>query len=138
MLELIVRFQITGEFDPAQITSALGVTASETWRKGDVVLNTKMRHRTNGWRLMSGLGSGAGLEEQTKAILKKLEPGWNELQKLCSTLEAELSCVIYTSGYRPTIHFDSAVIQQMASIAGRIDVDLYVMPDDGDQEDYKV
>lgn len=137
MLKLIVRFQITGDFDPDQMTSALGVAASETWRKGDVVLNTTLRHRTDGWRLTSGLGSGTGLEEQTKAILKKLEPGWNELKKFCSTLEAELSCVIYTSGYRPAIHFDSAVIQRMASIAGRIDVDLYVMPD-GDQEDYQV
>ncbi len=138
MIELIVRFRLTGEFDPDQITSDLGIPPSETWRKGDFVRSTIICRETDGWCLNSALGKTAGLEQQTKAILKMFEPSWTKLEKFCSTLNAELSCSIYTSGYRPSIHFDTAVVQRMASINGTIDVDLYIMPADGDEEDYRV
>jgi hypothetical protein len=133
MLETLVRFRLTGEFEPDAITQALGLQPTQTWRKDELVPKTIIRRESDGWLIDSGMGKNAWLNEQVTALFKKLEPSWSALEKICSHTQADLSCVIYTSGDRPGIWFEADTVRRLASLNAFIDVDLYVLPGEDDQ-----
>ena len=65
--------------------------------------------------------------------------GWRHCHFKYTDDHRRTSCIATVdSGYRPAIPFDSWVVSRLASINASIDVDLYVLPNDGDEHDYRI
>lgn len=130
--EVYATFTVTGSnFDPADITAKVGVQPTKTWFQGDLISPTaKIRYQHNGWSLKSSLQGSDELGDHVKALLEQLQMGWQPLTEICADCEAEISCVIYTAGDRPAIHFDRVILDQLDQLNAAIDVDLYVVPEE--------
>ena len=125
--EISASFTLTGEFDPEEITTKVGIIPSETWKIGELIHpKGTIRHNKNGWSLKSKLET-AELEDHVRYVLEQLQPGWEPLAQLCTQHDAEIDCVIYVNGQVPAIHFDKRIIDRVDKLNAEIDVDLYIL-----------
>src|SRR5947207_9065115 len=120
---------LTGSgYDPDEITQQVGVTPTDTWRLGERIQNTALRHKHDGWSFSTGLQESFDLSQQVRTLLDQLQPYFAALTNCCRrwSLEAEIECVIYAEGQIPAIHFDPDDVKRIAELGAEIDVDLYV------------
>ncbi|MGV0025828.1 DUF4279 domain-containing protein [Phormidesmis priestleyi] len=131
--EISASFTLTGlDFEPEEITAKTGITPTKTWVKGDLIHpKAKIQQEHNGWSLQSKLEKSADLQDHVQSVLEQLKPGWRSLIEICSHHFAEIDCVIYTSGQIPAIHFDKAIVEQISKLNAEIDVDLYILLEQG-------
>ncbi|EAZ90382.1 DUF4279 domain-containing protein, partial [Crocosphaera chwakensis] len=73
-----------------------------------------------------------------KSLFKQLQPVWNIVQEIGHNYDIEISCVIYTDGEVPSIHFDQEIINKSHQINAEIDVDLYILPDNTIENEQKI
>lgn len=138
--EILTEFTLTGiGFDPDEVTTLLGIKPTETWRLGDLIQNTFLHHKHDGWCLSTGQEeldeqNSIDVPRQVRFIFEQLQPYTSKLKDVCARfrLDVELTCVVYIEGDRPAIHFDSDVVRWLAELNAEIDVDLYVLPDPED------
>lgn len=130
--EVIVRLKIVSDLrTPEEITEALGVECSKSWRKGDKRANTVIVEKHNGWLLDSALPRSAPLESHIDSLLKRLSPHVEKIKKLSRNDDVELSCVVYASS-PPPLNFPKPMIHQLGEMGASLDVDLYVMGEKSD------
>ena len=123
-------------FNPDEVTSLLGVQPTETWRLGDLVPRTILRHKHDAWLWSTGYERldaehTIDLMSQVRRIFDRLHPDTAKLIDICTRLQLEpaLNCVLYVEGnYRPAVHFDSDIIQWLAQLRAEIDIDLDYLP----------
>ena len=132
--EVHAAYTLTGmEFDPDVITRKLQIAPTKTWRLGDPIQETILRHKHDGWSISSDLSDTDDLEDHMRALLKLIYPRRKQLEQLRRQykLEAEFACAIYTyDGSRPAIHFDSEIVRQVAELGAEIDIDLFILDED--------
>ena len=121
----IVRFQITGNFLPEQITERLGVSPDVCWRRGDTIGSSMLKRKTDGWQMDSGLGEEFALEDHLRALLAKTRGLESHLASLKVDAARLVSCVIY-SDVRPVMFIDPHLIHSIASIQAALDFDIYI------------
>jgi len=122
------------EFDssPDQITSAIGIVPTKTWKKGDLI-NPKgtRQHKENGWLISSGLSKECDFEQHLLSLLSIINPHLDKLKEVCATCYVELSCAIYmyceSEESTPAVHLDRQTTQVLAALGAEIDFDLYVL-----------
>ncbi len=128
--EVYAEFSLTGiNLNPEEVTSKIGIQPTKTWLKDELISpKAKIRYQQNGWKLRSHLDTSDDLEEHFRVVLDQLKQGWQPLVEMCSVYDAEFCGVVYTSGDRPTIHFDKEILKAVLQLNAEIDVDLYVLP----------
>lgn len=113
--------------DPDEVTGSTGIIPTRVWRKGDIRPKTTMKEEENGWELCSALSPSAPLVEHLSHLLAAIHPGVGQLQAFTRQYYAVLSCAVYFNESSPEIHFETSVIQQLAGLNLRLDVDIYCL-----------
>lgn len=124
--EYHVRLKILDEsLLPEQITEQLGICPSKTWHKGDLVPNTSIRKRENGWEIESTLPKEVLPSEHIQHILSVIKPAYFQFQDYSQKYYCELSCAIYFDEERPDIFLDKNLMRQLADLNLNLDIDIY-------------
>lgn len=124
------HFQLTGfSGSPAEITAALAMRPTRTWRAGEPVgPGTSVPHRNNAWILDSPLRGSDDVAEHVEAVLARLRGNWPEAVRLCRQYEAQMHGVIrYYGEAVPPISFSAETLRQLAELGALLDVDFYVL-----------
>ena len=134
--EISVSFELKGrELDPEEITALLGIIPTKTWRVDDLVHpKAGVRRKSNGWSLKSNLDKSVDLDEQIKSIFEQLQPSWQCLVEICQRYDAMINCAVYGYKYIPSIYFDKHIVRKTAELNAEIDVDIYYLPNDQDND----
>ena len=129
--EIAASFTLRGSnVDPGDITAALGIVPSTTWRVGDLIPNTPMARKDNGWRLSSPRRASYHLEDEIKYVIDKVSSRVDAIRATIVKfrLEAEIACAVYVKGDVPSMHLDNDLVRIVAELGADIDIDLYVLP----------
>lgn len=127
--EVKVEFIISGEVVPQIITDKLGLQPSRIWEKGDIIKNTKIVRKQNGWCLSSSLQSPSiDVESHIQSILDTLLPKANELVKLCKNyrLYSEFACSIDLIYKTPIINLSLNTLNEISKLKSGIDIDIVI------------
>lgn len=125
MGKTFVSMRLTSdEKSPEQIFAALGVPADKSWRKGDRRENTILIEKENGYEFRSNEPGEMAIEEQTCALLCRLDPIAEKIRTLrCD--HVQLTCVVYSLAV-PSVHFSASLIEKISRLGASIDIDLYI------------
>jgi hypothetical protein len=105
----------------------------KTWCRGELIHpELKPRHKNSGAAYSSGWmeldeEAGVGIRDLAQALMHRLEPGSESLQRLVEDcrIEAELSIAVKMRGEdRPAMALSPMVVAWVAALGGGIDVDL--------------
>ena len=113
--------------DPEEVTRSTGVVPTRVWQKGDIRPKTKIVETENGWELLSALSPAAPLVEHVGHLLSTIHPGVTQLQAFTRQYYSVLSCAVYCHESSPEIHFEPSVIQKLAEMNLRLDIDIYCL-----------
>jgi len=123
-----VYFKLVGDdFDPEEVTQALGVNPTTAKRKGEP------RPKYSHWSLSSGevIDDYIDVYDMASEVVSKLSHLKDEINDIKSKLdlEAELQVVLWIttddSVSTPAIGFDIDVIDFLSSVGANIDIDTY-------------
>lgn len=122
------RLVLSGNFDPAHVTEALGLEASQVWRRGD-----PKRYRLSGceecdgWVLKLNERECLDLDEVLSDLLAIVEPVWTHLSDFRKSSDAEVQFAfeIYTvDSIYPSISLSVAQVRKLSEIGASIDIDI--------------
>ena len=123
-----IYFALYGaDFDPDQVTEAIGITPSSTKRKANPT------PKQPAWILSSGLRHGEVLDLYpiSSDLIRQLRPHQAAIQSAITTfrltpiLQAVLSIPEVGTIPTPSLGFDQGVIDFLASVGATIDIDTY-------------
>lgn len=117
-----------GDFDPEEVTNALGIKPTKTWRVGDPIQNTLLKRKHNGWSFATPRQESLDLGKQIRELLRELEPKFSSIAALRERvgLDVEVSCAVYIYGETPSMHLDRETLSMVERLGAEIDFDLYV------------
>ncbi len=130
---ILSSITLTGEdLDPEQVTDALGITPTKTWRIGDPIQNTLLKRKHSGWSVATPRQVSLDLAKQVRDLLRELEPKFPAIAALRERLgfAVEVSCAIYIYGDTPSMHLDREILSMVERLGAEIDFDLYVYIDE--------
>ncbi len=126
-----VSFRIY-DFDvfPDELTARLGVKPTEIRIKGETRLigqfnQSKIINKENVWILKSELPLTASTEDHINNILSKIESHQNEFANVAKQFYSEFKCALYVYKENSGIHLDEKLLQKVAFLNARIDLDIY-------------
>jgi hypothetical protein len=128
--EIQAEFLITGvNVAPDEITDAIGVMPTRTWKMGEIIEKTTLPRKQNGWCLSTGYHHDFDLGKQAKDLLQSLLPKSELISSYCREhgLRCELACVIYLIDETPSVNFDDETISGFAKLNASIDVDIILI-----------
>jgi Domain of unknown function (DUF4279) len=112
--EFTAYFTINGDFDPADVTAAIGVQPSKQWRKGDIFGRIKkLERKFSRWSLESRLPSSSPLEEHVKDVLVQLGSVKQQVVALRPKWEPSIETVAYFNDYPTGFSFDFETITEL-------------------------
>jgi len=127
--EILVKLLITNftcSFE--EISKILDLNPSGIWREGDLIQNTSLKRKQNGWFLepTTGLTNGS-INDQSESIFRNIGSKIKNFKNLPSNSEIELNCCmyIYDRNIIPEIHLTSKIVKNIALINSNFDLDLY-------------
>jgi Domain of unknown function (DUF4279) len=120
-------FTLTGfSCEPENISRALGLEPTKTWKTGDLIGKSILKFKHNGWFLEVKLTHSIDLEEHVQCLLEILSPAWDKLVEFGKIYDAEFNCVIYSyEAQGPGIHLNKQMLNRMAQLNAEFDVDYY-------------
>jgi hypothetical protein len=128
-----VYFRLSGDdIDPNEVTSYLGLTPSESKRKGEGGrYNPKLEYSY--WKFSSGkkLDDIIDVYEMASRLVAQLSPATERIieisakYKLTACLQVVLTITTDQTKSTPAIGFDVAVIKFLSAVGASIDVDTY-------------
>ncbi len=125
--EIMAEFIITGiNVTPDEITKAIGITPTETWKLGDLSEKTTLRKKHNGWRISTGYHQDFDLEKYIKQLFEILLPKSEIITTFCreNELDCELSCAAYVIDETPSTNFSKKIISDLAKLNASLDFDI--------------
>ena len=108
-----------------------------TFRKGDLLSKTKLKRKFDGWELSQPKMITIDMEESIIPLLEIVYPAASILRQIArsNNLEVELAIATYIYESRaPIMHFSSSTMQMITAIGAEIDIDIYCMSVNGDEE----
>ncbi len=128
--EIGVAFLLHGEnVSPEEITNLVGLQPTRTWRMGDSVQKTLLKHKKDGWLLGLPRKRTINFEEELCSLLDKVEPHRDNIIKARERLNlgSLIRCVAYVSDQTPILGFSNKTINRMASLGADFDLDLILI-----------
>lgn len=132
--EQYAYFTITNSFDPEDITRRVGVSPTDSWKKGDLHPRRAMERKFSRWCLRSRLGNDSELEDHIRDVLEQLEQNPSEFQKLAKEFSGCMQLVGYFHEGYPGLHFDMLLIQGLAKYGLSVDFDFYELWSDARED----
>ncbi len=125
--EQYAYFTIAGDFDPADISSSLGVKATESWLKGDVNPRTHLERKFSRWSLYSRLDRESSLEAHIENVIEQLRQNKQSFYEISLRYGGVMQLVGYFNTNYPGLHFDHKLIESLAEYAVSVDFDFYFL-----------
>jgi hypothetical protein len=125
--ESYAYFAVSGEFDPALITSRTGVSPTDSWRKGDLHPRTRRERKFDRWELQSRLARTEPLELHIADVLAQLEQSPLEFARLAKDHNGLMQLVGYFHEEYPGLGFDAALVACLAKFNLSMDFDFYAL-----------
>ncbi len=126
--KIIIHFKITGNFNPDELTEAVCLNPTNTWKSGEMVKNTLIVHKYDGWKLSTPEIHSHDLSTEINNIILLIAPYKLQLTNFCNKyhLNTEFSCVLTIEDDEfPSIHFDKELLNNLKSFNAEIDIDIY-------------
>ena len=128
--EFRAYFTLAGEFDPAEVTSLIGMAPSRAWKKGDLNERTHMERKFSRWSLDSRLDQGWPIVEHMRDVLSQLIPHAEYVRAARDKFEGWMQTVAFFHSEAPCFTFDEDVIRDCATLNLSIDCDFYTLYSD--------
>lgn len=123
--EQYAYFNVTGPFDPEEITSRAGVGPSDSWRAGDLHPRTRLERKVSCWSLHSRLPRNEPLEAHIKDVLDKLDENPEGFTSLSRDYGGCMQLVGYFHESHPGLHFDTDLVASLGRYSLSVDFDFY-------------
>lgn len=124
--ETYIRLKVLSAYlSPEQITEAIGIPSSSSWKSGDKRGRTIIIEKENGWVVQSKLDEKRELCSQLFDFLKQIAPYSERFLELSKKNTVELSCIIYART-EPVLYFEKETIEAIAAFGASFDIDLYI------------
>jgi hypothetical protein len=132
-----VSFEIR-EFDrdPDEITQQVGLSPTETWEKGDILLRgtknpkVKITARDNMWSVESGAESTESVEVHLEKLVKILAPYAAKIVPLAAKHKSMVRVAAVYDGYYPGIELSPRILAGLAALGAKVDLDIHVYSED--------
>ncbi|UCV09304.1 DUF4279 domain-containing protein [Dechloromonas denitrificans] len=133
--EIYAYFTITGnDLDPAEITKALGVTPTDSWKKGDVNSRNGCERKFGRWSLYSRLARSEEFEAHIADVLAQLEQNADGFRRVSEAYEGCMQLVGYFHSYYPGLFFTPQTVQGLAKYKLGVDHDFYYLHSDARED----
>lgn len=117
--------RILGSFDPAEITTRVGVVPTECWRQGDAHPRMQRARRFSKWALHSRLDRDQELEAHIRDVLAQLDAKRLGFQQVSQEFGGCMQLVGYFDAGFPGLMFDRDIIGRLAMYSLSVDIDFY-------------
>ena len=130
------------DFDPEQVSLLLGIAATATGRRGEV-LSGGFTRRWSSWTWGTPMLVDTDSEDLVRQVLNTLEAARDELVEARARwrLGAQINLVVYMYGVieveddatpwadvsTPGLHFTSETVRRLAALDASIDIDSYII-----------
>lgn len=133
--EIYAYFTITGnDLDPAEITRSLGVSPTDSWKKGDVNSRNGYERKFGRWSLYSRLPRSVEFEAHIADVLAQLEQNPDGFRKVSEAYEGRMQLVGYFHSYYPGLFFTPQTVQGLAKYKLGVDHDFYCLHSDARED----
>jgi Domain of unknown function (DUF4279) len=133
--QISARFSLRGRFEPDDVTRHIGLQPTKTWRRGD--MRTRVRAwGWDGWAIELDPEDSVDLPQMTERLLAILEPFVTAINTARERwgLSSHLSLIALTTDTSPAIHFVPHVLSSLVHIGVELDVDVWLLRDDADEQ----
>jgi hypothetical protein len=124
-----VRFTLTGmNIDPDEISQAIGLAPTKTWRRGEQRASSALCWEHDGWTLSTSEEVTLDLETEVQKLLQYLKGHTKQINRASKQLklEAEIGCSIYIEDDQaPRIHLNRETLKAVNELGADIDIDIY-------------
>ena len=118
---------ITGRFEPADITQAVGLVPSKTWHSGDAVMpGASLLHKEAGWRLSAlEREQDDTLNDVVVRLLDDVDLRRNKILDLKVEHGRCIECVVYSPGRKAVLSLSESTVRRIASLECGISIDYF-------------
>ena len=127
--ETYAYFCVRGDFDPKEISTALGLVPTESWMKGDMDSKRKKKRHFSKWALYSKLPKTEPLDSHIANVLDQLKEKKEEVRAIAESFDGCLQLVGYFYDQEPGFHMTRERIKSVADLSLEIDYDFYHIPE---------
>jgi hypothetical protein len=128
--EAYAYFTITGTFDPAEITRAIGVAPTEGWRVGDQRGVSGRERAFSRWSLYSTLPHSEAFEDHVDDVLDQLDARHDAFVALSRERGGLLQLVAHWHEGYPGLSLTSRALKRIGEYALSMDLDMYFLYSD--------
>ena len=122
-----VRFRITSaKLSAKDIQTRIGIEPDETWKVGDVRGQFGNAEKKHGFVLESKSATHQALDEQVKAMLKRLTPNAQKIGALAGEAVIEFICIVHLKA-APMLRFERDDLRWLGVMGARLDVDIFIL-----------
>jgi hypothetical protein len=111
---------------PEEISSALGLTATESWHLGDPFRDGRLTRSFHRWNF-DPIGDGPGeCDQKLKSLLDQLEHAYSRIGELAARCDVWIQVVYHGYGSQMwSLHWDAETMRRISTLGVDVDVDLY-------------
>lgn len=132
--EQYAYFTVTGEFDPAELTHLVGVSPSDSWRKGELNPRNGLERKFSRWSLRSRLDKSADLEAHVTDVLEQLGANAPIFKVVSDEYGGVMQLVGYFHSYFPGFNLEPTSIKRLAEFGLTVDCDFYWLHSDARED----
>lgn len=122
-----VSIRLTGQdFLPADVSAAIKIAPTRTWRVGDSVQGTAARRKHDGWEFALAYRASHDANALLCELLDILEPHAEVISKAAVQfqLKREVSFGIFVDGEMPACWFSANTLHRLAELEADLDIDI--------------
>jgi hypothetical protein len=114
------------DLDPSTVTAMLGVSPSQSWRKGDVLDSSRqVPERTGVWLLKHGLSDSQTLSDQISALLDLVTSDLQVWQKLGARHRLRVFCMLTLLDWNRECGIPASLLRRLGERGLDLDFDIY-------------
>ena len=133
--EIYAYFTVTGDdLDPAEITTAVGFSPTDSWKKGDLNPRNGRERKFGRWSLYSRLARSEEFEAHIADVLAQLDQNPDGFKEVSDAYNGCMQLVGYFHSYYPGLYFTSETVQGLAKYKLGVDHDFYYLHSDARED----
>ncbi len=122
----VVTLALCGpDLDPIEVTRRIGLTPTESHRKGDTYGRRNIPYRIGSWMMKVERQAPAGVQECLEELLERLPASEALWSRLATDYEIQLRVGVFFDGVNRDFDISPAVLTAAAKLNGSLWVDIY-------------
>jgi len=119
-------FGLWGRFDPEEVTSTIGLSPTQSHRRGEPLAGTV--HKDDLWAFGTEEEVDFDLPRHVDFVLQGISPFSAELNQLRERfgLSATLNCVVWIGSPTPILSFSKETLDRISQLGADLDIDSYL------------